>query len=226
MLAGRSSTGRAVNADAARTQIALAVRSCPPNRSSPSRHDSDRLGRPRIGATFFLGLAAAAGAPANAGCGRASTVLAYRGTASLQTSGASTPELDLQVVELTSCPAAFRGWQDFGDGRDPRPPARGVLSVGDECTLFGTMGGAGNGTFLWSSAPACVLRFAGQSRKLEVTDATVRFGSRGAWVDHDVVDVDIGGDLATDRRHVLLHFRGSPTSPGGHGRCEAGRGPG
>ncbi len=152
------------------------------------------------------------------GCAGCSSQIAYLGTASLQTSGASTTQFASHRVSLTDCGPESDGDKkanpfEGGGGVDgTTSPGFSVLSVGDRCIIRGA--GAGDG-FRADSGATCTLVFAEGPRTLRVTDLSVRYGVTGSGPflktrsDPSYLQVTLGGDDTTSGVHAVYRFSGT-----------------
>jgi hypothetical protein len=159
--------------------------------------------------------------------------LSYRGTASLQSSGAPAPELASQAVRLTLCvppdPPATIGWKET-DEVPPVPPRRSstlaIVDIGDHCSIHGSLG---DNTFVGKPGSTCMLAFS-PMQTLSVTDATARLpaattmfpshvGRTWTWIavsrGPESLVLEVGGTvIGADEgaRHVLYSFSGGLVS--------------
>jgi hypothetical protein len=145
----------------------------------------------------FLGVSASV-----AGCASGGS---FRGTGALSVSGsANQPLLASHAIRFTPCIVY--------DGTSERPVEDySIVTIGDACVMRGT---GPIGGFRQDPGTVCTLSFPDGPHAIRVTDFSARFGTTSyvtgrAYIDESFIQIELGGDDASTRTHVLYRFSGN-----------------
>jgi hypothetical protein len=161
-------------------------------------------------------------------CAGCSISVGYRGTGTLQWSGAGSPELASQQVVFVTCQGATRDRSAddevtrAGDRGDPdvrNGESFSALGIGNDCWIDGRGSGA---AFVPIAGRLCRLRFPEGDRVLRVTDFSAQYGQTSyitgrTYIDENHIEFALGGDDPETGRHALYRFVGTaleaPSAP-------------
>lgn len=130
----------------------------------------------------------------------------YAGTGSLSVSGSTTqPLLASQSLQYDWC-------SEPGPADDNEIHGFSVVRIGDACVMDGT--GLGLSEFHADPGTVCTLMFSDGAHAVRVTDFLARYdGASGrTYLARNYVDVQLGGDDAATRTHVLYRFSGNASA--------------
>ncbi len=154
------------------------------------------------------------------GCaGGLSLGVGYRGTGTLQGSGAIAQSLATQQVVFSSCrDLTVEDEETATIVTSPDLPTRrentfSVLTIGDGCWIDGDGYGAG---FFPVAGRLCRLHFPEGDRVLRVTDFTGHYGRTGSDI-----EFALGGDDVRTGLHALYRFAGRAVTPDTKADCDA-----
>lgn len=130
----------------------------------------------------------------------------YAGTGSLSVSGAATqPLLATHSLQYDWC-------SEPGPADDKEIHGFSVVRIGDACVMDGT--GSGLSDFHADPGTVCTLMFSDGAHAIRVTDFLARYEwpSGRTYLERDYVEVQLGGDDAATRTHVLYRFSGNASA--------------